>query len=841
MNLRELYVEVGFNGGQAIGGLQNVDRAADQTKANLIAVGQQFDQLGKDMVKMGKGLMTKVTLPLVGVGVASAKTMIDMEDAMSGVRKTFDGTEEELQGVLDALDRLAMTDLPVPRKALYGIAELAGQLGVEAENIAGFSETIAKIGRVTDLGYDEGATSLAKFANVMQMDMDNIERLGSTVVHLDKSLATSASNIVGFGTRLAAAGKQAGMTEADVMGIGGALSSLAISAEAGGTAFSKVILDMTGAVHRGGIDLELYGAIAGTTGEQFKEAFEQDAAGALGMFIDGLGQLEDAGFNITEVLEGMGFSDFRVADALRRSAGAGELFGKSITEANKAWEENIALQETFLKRTDNIAGRIDIVKNKTSKAFQNIGLSFKENIIGGLEAVGRLADWFNALDEGTQRTIVRVGAYTAAIGPAIFITGKLVQGIGRLTTGFAMASQFAKNSLTTMHAVRGGAITLGQGLNLLLGPTGLVITTLGGVVVAGVLLYKNWEKVKIGADKLTGSIIAVKNKFIEWWPVIKKTGIVLGAIFGPALIKTGIQAAQTASVLGTQFIGSLVKTGTQSVIAGSKMTAVFIKSLIQAGAQAIKTATIVTGQLVTAIANYAVSGWKAVASVGATITAWVAQKGAIIASAVATKAMTVAQWALNTAMLANPIGLVVVGIGALVGAIALLWNKSEGFRNFFADMWSSIAGAVKTAINSVIGFINIGIEGLNKIKVPDWVPFIGGKGVNISPIPKLATGTNFFSGGEAIVGEKGPERVIMPRGARVQSNSTLRNITPEGSASATNYINETFAPHINITIDGSTDSIKESIPDIKKEIEKALYPLLEEYWAQMRIKRPSLV
>ena len=58
---------------------------------------------------------------------------------------------------------------------------------------------------------------------------------------------------------------------------------------------------------------------------------------------------------------------------------------------------------------------------------------------------------------------------------------------------------------------------------------------------------------------------------------------------------------------------------------------------------------------------------------------------------------TVAQWALNAAMSANPIGLIVGLVVGLVAAFVYLWNTNEGFRNFFINAWENIKGAVKTA------------------------------------------------------------------------------------------------------------------------------------------------
>ena len=63
--------------------------------------------------------------------------------------------------------------------------------------------------------------------------------------------------------------------------------------------------------------------------------------------------------------------------------------------------------------------------------------------------------------------------------------------------------------------------------------------------------------------------------------------------------------------------------------------------------------------------------------------------------------------------------------------------------------------------------VNAVIGGLNKISLPNWVPGIGGKGINIPKIPTLWKGSNYTMGGLTLVGEQGPELVNMPRGASV--------------------------------------------------------------------------
>lgn len=97
-------------------------------------------------------------------------------------------------------------------------------------------------------------------------------------------------------------------------------------------------------------------------------------------------------------------------------------------------------------------------------------------------------------------------------------------------------------------------------------------------------------------------------------------------------------------------------------------------------------------------------------------------------------------------------------------------NFSGAFKNLInivKGIWNGIIAVVKTPINVVIGIINSFIGGLNKLKIPDWVPGVGGKGINISKIPLLAKGGTILEAGHAIVGEAGAELIDLPAGARV--------------------------------------------------------------------------
>lgn len=91
------------------------------------------------------------------------------------------------------------------------------------------------------------------------------------------------------------------------------------------------------------------------------------------------------------------------------------------------------------------------------------------------------------------------------------------------------------------------------------------------------------------------------------------------------------------------------------------------------------------------------------------------------------------------------------------------WKAAwQNVVNIFKSIMSGIGNILKTPINVIISGLNTFIKGLNHIKIPKWVPGVGGKGINIPLIPKLATGTNYVPNdmiamiheGEAVVPKK---------------------------------------------------------------------------------------
>jgi len=88
------------------------------------------------------------------------------------------------------------------------------------------------------------------------------------------------------------------------------------------------------------------------------------------------------------------------------------------------------------------------------------------------------------------------------------------------------------------------------------------------------------------------------------------------------------------------------------------------------------------------------------------------------------------------------------------------WGKAwDGVKAIFSSVFEGLISIAKSPINFIIGAINTMLGGLNKLKIPDWVPGIGGKGFNIPLIPKLAKGGLAYADTLAMVGDNADAKI----------------------------------------------------------------------------------
>jgi TP901 family phage tail tape measure protein len=445
---------------------------------------ESWDMAGRAMVGFGAAT-------LAGLGLA-VNAAVQWESAWTGVLKTVNGTDDELSALEGSLRDMART-LPASHAEIAGVAEAAGQLGVQTSAVAGFTRVMIDLGETTNLAADEAATSLAQLMNVMQTSAGDVDNLGSAVVALGNDGASTERDIVLMAQRIAGAGAMIGMSEGDVLGLSNALASVGIDAEAGGTAISKIMIDMATAVSTNSADLEKWASVAGMTASGFAAAFKEAPAEAIATFVEGLGQMNAAGGDVFTTLADLGQSDVRVTRALLTMANAGDLLRESLELGNTSFEDNNALMIEAAKRYDTAASKLEVAKNGINDAAITIGQAFLPMVADAASGVADLAGWIGQLPAPVQQA---AGGLTAIAGSASLAVGGFLMLFPRVmetVTGF-------KNLMASGSRIPGMLGTIGKAAGVV------------AVVAALVMVADAAQSATISAEELANRLIAIKDE-----------------------------------------------------------------------------------------------------------------------------------------------------------------------------------------------------------------------------------------------------------------------------------------------------------------------------------------
>lgn len=452
--------------------------------------------------KTAKSTFKAVSTDAVAAGTATAAALgaavakgSEFESAFAGVKKTVNATDTQLQEMRDDIRQMA-TEMPKTAAGLSEIEESAGQLGIQTDNITLFTRTMADMEVATNLTSDEAATDFAKFANITNMHQKYFDRLGSSVVALGNNMATTESDTVAMGMRIAAAGTQVKLSQADIMAYAASLSSVGIEAEAGGSAFSKMLVNMQLAAETGK-GLSGYAKTAGMSEQEFQTAFKNSPTTAINAFLAGLNDTERNGKSAIAVLNDMGIKETRLRDTLLRAANASDLFADALQISNSAWEENTALANEAEQRYSTFESQVDILQNKLTDVgigtydamkpmlTEGIGLAneFMDGMIGQEDAIA------GVMESATKKmpTFVREAKEAGeAIGefaePFLKVGGWLVENPGLITGTIAGVG----TALGT-YKIASGVMSLAGALGAL-GPAGWTIMGIGGTaaVITGI-------------------------------------------------------------------------------------------------------------------------------------------------------------------------------------------------------------------------------------------------------------------------------------------------------------------------------------------------------------------
>ena len=424
-----------------------------QAGAKLTEMGEKTDGVSQKLGAVGSTLTRTLTLGIAAAGTASVAAATQIDTSLTNVKKTVDGTAEDYDNLKQAAIDFSQTNA-VSASQILDVESLGAQLGYTLDimsngksEVQEFGEVVSGLDIATNMDAETAGSELAQFFNIMQIGKEETKNYASAIVDLGNKNATTESSISAMALRIAGAGKQIGLSGADVLGLATALSSLGIEAEMGGSAISTIMSEIDKAVALNSDSLATWAQTAGMTTEEFAAAWKDNAAEALNSVLTGMNGAVEQGGNMSVMLDDLGISALRQTDTMKRLAGGGDTLATALQTANTAWEENIALDNEVENRNNSLAAKFEILKNRVIAVAEEIGRPLADAL---LQAVNACEPLFTAIENGAkafsdmsteeQQAVLAFAGMAAALGPTLKV-------LGNTSTAFkAVGSALAKVS-----------------------------------------------------------------------------------------------------------------------------------------------------------------------------------------------------------------------------------------------------------------------------------------------------------------------------------------------------------------------------------------------------------
>ena len=350
---------------------RNIKAVADETNTLSSRFGKIADGFNRYMGVIG-GAIASITGLTMTIR-KSVQDFADMEEAEAQVRKYTGMTAEQVKELNEELKAL---DTRTSREELNALAGEAGRLGITSKDaIMEFVDGADKI-RVA-LGDDLGDTAVRDIGKLAQMFGEDKKRglrgamlaTGSAVNELAQNSSAGADAIVQFTARLAGVAQQAGLTQAEIMGIGSVMSQNMQEIPTSATVISQLITKKMQ-------DTGRFAKLAGQDVGEFTELLRTDANKALVTFLNAMKQR--GGFQeMAQMFDEMKMDGTRAVGVLSALAGHLDQLAEAQSLANQAYEEGTSVINEFNVQNNTVQAQLE----KAKKQFHEISVELGEKLM----------------------------------------------------------------------------------------------------------------------------------------------------------------------------------------------------------------------------------------------------------------------------------------------------------------------------------------------------------------------------------------------------------------------------------------------------------------------------
>lgn len=444
-----------------------------------------------------------------------------LSDELSDIQKTTGMTSTEVD-LLNA--RLSKIDTRTASKDLREIAANAGQLGVAAEDVYGFTESIDKANVALGDEFDGGAAQVSNTLGGLRSIFKDIK---SNKVDEDLLHIANAMNVLGaegratspvmadFSTRIGSVAIPLGLTSGQVLGLSATLQELDVSTERGSTAVVTILQRML-------TNTKDFAKVAGMDVKAFKQLLDTDLYAAFNKVVEGAGKSSDSATGFAKMLDKLKIDGAGASQVISALSSNQDLLSARVGTATETLKNQDSILSEFDLKNNNRAANLEKLGKRfgglfSSKSFDGLSDGLISAANKGIDVLQVLMDCF----AGLIKLLVAATAGVAAYG-AVVVVATISQ---RAWWASLLASDIATKAVMVSEALWAAlklvltgrireARTAMLGFNAVVGanPIGLMIAAIAAVV-AGIIMFK--DKVDAAADaqkKLNEISDNAKNK-----------------------------------------------------------------------------------------------------------------------------------------------------------------------------------------------------------------------------------------------------------------------------------------------------------------------------------------
>jgi TP901 family phage tail tape measure protein len=441
----------------------------------------------------------------------------NFETAFTSVERAMQLSQEGAVDLRNQFIKLSET-IPVSFEEISRIATLGAQMGIAADGIVGFTDTIAKFSSITGISAETVAQQFGRIAELADVDPTQFNNLGSAVAFAGVNAVATESEILTLSQSIAAVSNQVGITAPEIVGLGTALASVGIPAEQARGVFTRVFADIDRAAGLGGKSLQALSEITGMSAEKISSSWGQEGA-ANEVFVALLKGLNSAD-NLTEAFDKLNIVETREINTLTRLAKNMDVVMQALDDSGMSFESATFLGDSFDKTVDNLDSKLTLLKTNFDSLTASLMSSFGPAL--GM-AADLMSSFFRFLKGAEDSLLFRFGLPVTGAVIALGAVFAATAAAGAKLTAQLYAFRVAQiNAANAPTAVDG---TLRQVKALLGLNSGLIEIreNVSGINERGLVEPVNFSGLFSNIKKQQDELLKTKNIYMSVGEIAKQT------------------------------------------------------------------------------------------------------------------------------------------------------------------------------------------------------------------------------------------------------------------------------------------------------------------------------